>query len=181
MAGEIDRVLNEKLKIAESLDVLTDVIANATTFSLTDYDDTVESADIIDAIVAATVQSELSGFNPTSIVMHPVDVAAFQLVKSSNIPRVQTVAGRMIVNGLMIVKTTQIAKGDFVLGDLKKYRVRRYKNKLVMGWDSDDFSKNKRTIIGESRYLKYISTNEKTTLVKGTYATIAAALLVPAV
>jgi len=181
MAGEIDRVLNEKLRIAESLDVLTAVIAAATTFSLTDYDDTVESADLIDAIVAATAQSDLSGFNPTSIVMHPVDIAAFQLVKSSNVPRIQTVAGRMTVNGLNIIKTTQITKGDFVLGDMKKYRVRRYKNKLVMGWDADDFSKNKRTIIGESRYLKYISTNEKTTLVKGTYATIAAALLVPAV
>lgn len=179
MAGEIDRVLNEKLKVAESLDVLTDVISNATTFSLTDYDNTVDDADIIDAIVAATVQSELSGFNPTAITMHPVDVAAFQLVKSSNIPRVQTIAGRMIVNGLKIVKSTQITKGNFVLGDFKKYRVRRYKNKLVMGWDADDFSKNKRTIIGESRYLKYISSNEKTSLVKGVFATIIAALLKP--
>ena len=155
--------------------------ANSTTFSLTDYDDTVVDADIIDAIVAATVQSELSGFMPSTIVMHPVDVAAFQMIKSSNIPRVQTIAGRLVVNGLRIVKTTQITKGTFVLGDLKKYRVRRYKNKLVMGWDADDFSKNKRTIIAESRYLKYISTNEKTSLIKGTFATIIAALLKPVV
>jgi len=179
MAGEIDRVLTEKLMIAESLDVLTDILANATAFNLTDYDDTVVEADIIDAIVAATVQSELSGFNPTAIAMHPVDIAKFQLVKSANVPRITTVAGRMMVNGLNIVKTTQITKGDFVLGDFKKYRVRRYKNKLVMGWDADDFSKNKRTIIAESRYLKYISTNEKTSLVKGTFATIIAALLKP--
>lgn len=179
MSGEINRVLTEKLMVAESLDVLTDVLANSTTFSLTDYDNAVVDADIIDAIVAATVQSELSGFNPTSIAMHPVDVAAFQMVKSSSIPRVQTIAGRLIVNGLKIVKTTQITKGNFVLGDFKKYRVRRYKNKLVMGWDADDFSKNKRTIIAESRYLKYISSNEKTSLIKGVFATIIAALLKP--
>ena len=176
MSGEINRVLTEKLTVAESLDVLTDVLSNATTFSLTDYDDTVTAPDIIDAIIAATVQSELSGFMPTTIVMHPVDIAAFQMIKSSNIPRIHTVAGRLVVNGLRIVKTTQITKGTFVLGDLKKYRVRRYKNKLVMGWDADDFSKNKRTIIAESRYLKYISSNEKTSLIKGTYATIIAAL-----
>lgn len=180
MAGEINRVLTEKLSIAESLDVLTDVLSNATTFSLTDYDDTVVEADIIDAIVAATVQSELSGYMPTSIVMHPVDIAAFQMIKSANVPRITTDAGRMMVNGLRVVKTTQITKGTFVLGDFKKYRVRRYKNKLVMGWDADDFSKNKRTIIAESRYLKYISTNEKTSLIKGTFATIIAALLKPA-
>lgn len=179
MEGEITRVLNEKLQIAEAADVLADIVTNATTFSLTDYDDAVVAADIIDAIVAATVQSELSGFMPTAIVMHPVDVAAFQMIKSSNIPRVSTEAGRLMVNGLKVVKATQITKGTFVLGDLKKYRVRRYKTKLVMGWDADDFSKNKRTLIAESRYLKYISSNEKTSLVKGTFATIIAALLKP--
>jgi len=179
MSGEINRVLTEKLMIAESLDVLTDILANATTFSLTDFDDTVEGADIIDAIVAATAQSELSGFMPTAIVMHPVDIAKFQLVKSANIPRIQTTANGMMVNGLKIIKTTQITKDNFVLGDFKKYRVRRYKNKLVMGWDADDFSKNKRTIIAESRYLKYISTNEKTSLIKGVFATIKAALETP--
>jgi HK97 family phage major capsid protein len=179
MTGEINRVLTEKLMIAESLDVLTDILSNATTFSLTDFDDTVEGADIIDAIVAATAQSELSGFAPTAIVLHPVDIAKFQLVKSANIPRISTEAGRMMVNGLKIIKTTQITKDNFVLGDFKKYRVRRYKNKLVMGWDADDFSKNKRTIIAESRYLKYISTNEKTSLIKGVFTTIKAALETP--
>lgn len=179
MSGEINRVLTEKLLVAESLDVLTDILSNATTFSLTDFDDSVEGADIIDAIVAATAQSELSGFMPTAIVMHPVDIAKFQLVKSANIPRIQTTANGMMVNGLKIIKTTQITKDNFVLGDFKKYRVRRYKNKLVMGWDADDFSKNKRTIIAESRYLKYISTNEKTSLIKGVFTTIKAALETP--
>jgi len=40
-----------------------------------------------------------------------------------------------------------------------------------MGWDSDDFTKNKRTIIGESRLIQYVSSNEKTSFIKGTFAT----------
>lgn len=176
MEGEINRVLNEKLNLAKSAAVLAGIVSAATTFSLTDFDDTVKDADIIDAIVAATTQSEMSGFVPTSIVMNPIDVAKFQLTKSSNIPRIQTIAGRTMVNGLNVIRTTQVAKGTFVLGDFSKYRVRIHKEKLVMGWDSDDFTKNKRTIIGESRLIQYVSSNEKTSFIKGTFATIIAAL-----
>lgn len=176
MEGEINRVLTEKLNLAKSAAVLSGIVSAATTFSLTDFDDTVKDADIIDAIVAATTQSEMSGIIPTSIVMNPIDVAKFQLTKSSNMPRIQTVAGRTMVNGLNVIRTTQITKGTFVLGDFSKYRVRIHKEKLVMGWDSDDFTKNKRTIIGESRLIQYVSSNEKTSFIKGTFATIIAAL-----
>lgn len=176
MEGEINRVLNEKLNLAKSAAVLAGIVSAATTFSLTDFDDTVKDADIIDAIVSATTQSEMSGFIPTSIVMNPIDVAKFQLTKSSNIPRIQTIAGRTMVNGLNVIRTTQVTKGTFVLGDFSKYRVRIHKEKLVMGWDSDDFTKNKRTIIGESRLIQYVSSNEKTSFIKGTFATIIAAL-----
>ena len=122
MEGEINRVLNEKLTLAKSAAVLSGIVSAATTFSLTDFDDTVKDADIIDAIVAATTQSEMSGFVPTSIVMNPIDVAKFQLTKSSNIPRIQTIAGRTMVNGLNVIRTNQITKGTFVLGDFSKYR-----------------------------------------------------------
>ena len=176
MEGEINRVLNEKLTLAKSAAVLSGIVSAATTFSLTDFDDSTKDADIIDAIVAATTQSEMSGFVPTSIVMNPIDVAKFQLTKSSNMPRIQTIAGRTMVNGLNVIRTTQITKGTFVLGDFSKYRVRIHKEKLVMGWDSDDFTKNKRTIIGESRLIQYVSSNEKTSFIKGTFATIIAAL-----
>ena len=176
MEGEINRVLNEKLTLAKSAAVLSGIVSAATTFSLTDFDDSTKDADIIDAIVAATTQSEMSGFVPTSIVMNPIDVAKFQLTKSSNMPRIQTVAGRTMVNGLNVIRTTQITKGTFVLGDFSKYRVRIHKEKLVMGWDSDDFTKNKRTIVGESRLIQYVSSNEKTSFIKGTFATIIAAL-----
>ena len=176
MEGEINRVLNEKLTLAKSAAVLSGIVSAATTFSLTDFDDSTKDADIIDAIVAATTQSEMSGFVPTSIVMNPIDVAKFQLTKSSNMPRIQTVAGRTMVNGLNVIRTTQITKGTFVLGDFSKYRVRIHKEKLVMGWDSDDLTKNKRTIVGESRLIQYVSSNEKTSFIKGTFATIIAAL-----
>ena len=176
MASEINRVLNEKLAIAKSSAVLTDIIAKATTYSLTDYNLAVVTPDNVDVVVAASTQSQLSGFQPTAIIMHPVDIANFQLIKSANIPRFITDANGMSVNGLRIIPSAQITKDTFVLGDFSKYRVRIYKDKLVMGWDADDFSKNKRTIIAETRLLKYISTNEKTTLVKGTFSTIKTAL-----
>lgn len=176
MEGEINRVLTEKLTIAKSNAVLAGIISAATTFSLTDFNDTVPDADIIDAIVAATTQSEISGFPAISIVMHPVDIAKFQLAKSTNIPRIQTIAGRTTVNGLNVISTTAITKGTFVLGDFSKYRVRIHKEKLVMGHDGDDLTRNRRTIIAESRFIQYVSTNQKTSFVKGTFATIIAAL-----
>lgn len=178
--SEINRVVTEKLMIAESAAVLAAIISAATTFSLTDFDDTVADADEIDAIVAAKAQSVISGFAPQHIVMHPVDIAKFQLTKSSNAPRIITNANGMVVDGLQVIATTQITKGTFVLGDFKKYRVRSYKRKLVMGYDSDDFSKNLRTLIAEHRFIKYVSTNEKTSFIKGTFATIKADLLKPA-
>ncbi len=179
MAGEIRRVLNEKLLVAKSAAVLTDVLAAATTFSLTDFDDKVNDADNVDVIIAAKAQSVLSGFVPQHIVMHPVDIAMLQLAKSTNVPRISTQAGTMMVDGLTIIPSTQITKDNFVLGDFSKFRVRIYKDKLVMGWDADDFSKNKRTIIAETRMLKYISTNEKTSLIKGVFSTIKTALETP--
>lgn len=176
MSGEINRVLNEKLYVKKSADVLADIITNATAFNLTDFNGTVPSADIIDAIIVATAQSTLSGFQPKHIVMHPVDIAKFQLAKSSNIPRVSTVAGVMEVNGLKVIQSLQATKGDFILGDFSKYRVRIYKEKLIIGLDGNDLTENKRTIIGETRLIKYVSSNEKTSFVKGTFATIQAAI-----
>lgn len=179
MAGEIRRVLNEKLLVAKSAAVLTDILSAATTYSLTDFDDKVNDADNVDVIIAAKAQSVLSGFVPQHIVMHPVDIAMLQLAKSTNVPRITTQAGTMMVDGLTIIPSTQITKDNFVLGDFSKFRVRIYKEKLVMGWDADDFSKNKRTIIAETRMLKYISTNEKTSLIKGVFSTIKTALETP--
>lgn len=176
MSGEINRVLNEKLYVKKSADVLADIIANATAFNLTDFNGTVPSADIIDAIVVATAQSTLSGFQPKHIVMHPVDIAKFQLAKSNNIPRISTVAGVMEVNGLKVIQSLQATKGDFILGDFSKYRVRIYKEKLIIGLDGNDLTENKRTIIGETRLIKYVSSNEKTSFVKGTFATIQAVI-----
>ena len=176
MSGEINRVLNEKLAMAKSSAILTDILAKATTYSLTDYNGKVNDADNVDVVVAAATQSLLSGFAPTAIIMHPVDIAACQLAKSVNMPRVATDANGLTINGLRVIPSAQITKDNFVLGDFSKYRVRIYKEKLVMGWDADDFSKNKRTIIAETRLLKYISTNEKTTLVKGVFSTIKTAL-----
>lgn len=179
MAGEIRRVLNEKLLVAKSSAVLTSILSAATTFSLTDFDDKVNDADNVDVIIAAKAQSVLSGFMPQHIVMHPVDIAMLQLAKSTNIPRISTQAGTMMVDGLTIIPSTQITKDNFVLGDFSKYRVRIYKDKLVMGWDADDFSKNKRTIIAETRMLSYVSTNEKTSFIKGVFSTIKTALETP--
>ena len=118
----------------------------------------------------------MSGFQPKHIVMHPVDIAKFQLAKSSNIPRVSTVAGVMEVNGLKVIQSLQATKGDFILGDFSKYRVRIYKEKLIIGLDGNDLTTNKRTIIAETRLIKYVSSNEKTSFVKGTFATIQAAI-----
>jgi hypothetical protein len=176
MSGEVNRVINEKLMAKDSADILTDIIANATTYSLTDYNGTVKDADIIDAVVVASAQSTLSGFAPQHIAMHPIDIAKFQLSKSSNIPRIVTTAGGMEVNGLRVIRTTNVAKGTFALGDFSKYRVRIYKRKLIIGLDGNDLTENKKTIVAETRMIKYVSSNEKTSFVKGTFATIIAAI-----
>ena len=74
------------------------------------------------------------------------------------------------------VEEKQLLRGDFILGDFSKYRVRIYKEKLIIGLDGNDLTENKRTIIGETRLIKFVSSNEKTSFVKGTYATIQAAI-----
>ena len=176
MASEIRRVLNEKINVKNQADVLAGIITNATAFNLTDYNGTVPSADIIDAIVVATAQSTLSGFAPKHIALNPIDIAKFQLAKSSNIPRVITTASGIEVNGLKVIKSTNVTKGTFVLGDFSKYRVRLHSQKLNIGWDGNDFTKNLRTILAETRIIKFVSSNEKTSFVKGTVATIISAI-----
>ena len=154
---------------------MADIITNATTFNLTDFNGTVPNADIIDAIIVATAQSNMSGFQPKHIVMHQ-SILLNSISKITNIPRVSTVAGAMEVNGLKVIRSLQATKGIFVLGDFSRYRVRIYKEKLIIGLDGNDLTENKRTIIGETRLIKYVSSNEKTSFVKGTYADIQAVI-----
>lgn len=179
----IRRAIDDKLDIQIQNDVIEGIVSKATTYNITDYDGKVEKASMMDVINAAIAQSMLSGFTPSTIVLNPIDVISLRFIKSTDGTPVVNYFNEgklaMLNNGLVIRMNKLMKKGDFVLGDMSRYRVMMYKRSINIGLDGDDFTKNRVTILAEARYIKMCSTNEKTTFVKGTFAAIMAKISKP--
>jgi hypothetical protein len=86
----------------------------------------------------------------------------------------------MSVSGVRIVENTGITAGDFLIMDGTKSSVfTRESMSIEVGFDSDDFTKNLRTVRAEWRGLNRIKGNDDTAFVTGTFSTAKAALETP--
>jgi hypothetical protein len=83
----------------------------------------------------------------------------------------------LVVDGVPIIPTTLVTVGEYLIGNFDlAMLVTRNEVMINIGLDSDDFTKNLRTILAEWRGLSLVKNNDRTAFVKGVFATDIAAI-----
>lgn len=184
--------LKDKHDIFKDNQIFSYINATATTFVTGTLADTVVSPNIIDVVNAMQVRVltapnyvDEPDFYVDTVLMNPIDFYTyFATVKDAmgrNLYSDQMMlGGSMIYNGLRFISTNQVTAGNIIAFDSAKIDVTNYEPYHVeMGWVNDDFIKNQRVILGESRGHIYIKEHDKRAFVKGNIATIIADLTKP--
>lgn len=133
------------------------------------------------ATVISVIEAQSEGnFVPNLVLMNTMDALAMKLTKDNQgrylLPPFITKDGKQI-EGVQVVTKPFINQGEFVVGDFKLvnlYNVWTFK--VLIGMENDDFGKNMRTLIGESRLHLYLTQNDRRAFVKGTFANVITAL-----
>ena len=85
-----------------------------------------------------------------------------------------------MMDGIPIVESTLVTQGEYLIGAFDKaLLVTRQGMRIDIGLDSDDFTKNLRTILAEWRGCTIVKNNDRSAFVAGTFATDIAALETP--
>jgi len=161
---------------------LEGILTFAQNFSAGTFANTIISANILDVIRVAMSQIEAAKFVPTHVVLNPVDVAKMQLTKTSQGEYTTPIFypsanGEMRVANLVVVSTTYMTAGTFLVGDMSKANLRMRENvNIQVGYVNDDFQRNMVSILAEARAVHYIKLNDVNAFVKGTISTAIAAL-----
>jgi len=144
---------------------------------------TVDNANEIDVLIVAMDQIAIADQEmPDFITMFPSDVTALKLIKTSTtdrryVDRLTMVAGQLSLDGVPIIATTLETAGEFLIGNgnlatlYDKGSIR-----IDVGLDGNDFTENKRTILGEWRGALVVETNDRSAFVTGVFATAKTAL-----
>lgn len=161
---------------------LEGILLFAQTFSAGTFANTIISANILDVIRVAMSQVEAAKFVPTHVVLNPVDVAKMQLTKTTQGEYTTPIFypsanGEMRVANLVVVSTTFMTAGSFLVGDMSKANLRMRENvNIQVGYVNDDFQRNMVTILAEARAVNYVKLNDVNAFVKGTISVAIAAL-----
>lgn len=198
MLGDIDFMrseINNELSVRMALDIddqilngdnvgqnLNGIITQATAYSAGVFAATVTDPNLVDVLTTAVDQIVLANHFPTVHVLHHSDLTTLRLIKAGAadgeyVSRIQEVAGTMVLDGIPVVANNGIAQGEFLTMDGTKDTVfSRGEATIQIGLDSDDFTKNFRTILIEWRGLNRIKGNDTTAFVTGNIAAAIAAL-----
>ena len=155
----------------------------ASPFAAGVFSGTVDNANSIDVLICAMDQIAIADQPfPDFITMYPSDVTALKLIKTSTtdkryVDRLTVIAGQLSLDGVPIIATTLETAGEYLIGNgdlatlYDKGSVR-----IDVGLDGNDFTENKRTILGEWRGALVVETNDRSAFVTGVLATDAAAI-----
>ena len=191
MRSEINNELTERLNLDIDDQILNGdnvgqnlngVITQSTAYSAGIFAGTVTDPNLVDVLVTAENQVEIANHMANVHVVHPSDKTALRLIKAGAtdgmyVSRIQDVAGSMTLDGIPIVSNTGIAQDTFLTMDGSKATVfSRGEATIQIGLDSDDFTKNMRTVLIEWRGLNRIKGNDTTAFVTGTISTAISAL-----
>lgn len=161
---------------------LVGILQNATAWSAGTFAGTVHEANELDVLRVALSQIEGANFNANYILMNPVDVAKFDVRKTTTgeytQPMIYTdLNGVKRYNGIEIISNNGVTAGTFLVGDFTKSNLRvREDMNIQVGYVNDDFTKNLLTILCEARATHYVKTNHYGAFVKGTFSTAKASL-----
>ncbi|HEX4888574.1 MAG TPA: phage major capsid protein [Luteibaculaceae bacterium] len=149
----------------------------------------VDNANEFDVLHAAALQiEEADQPSPNFAFVHPSIYYKIMHLKVSATDRryveynemISVVDGMMYIGGMMVVKSTLVAPGDFLVGysPYANFYTKEAMS-ITVGLDSDDFTKNFRTVLAEWRGVVFVKNNDRTAFVKGDFTTAKAALETP--
>lgn len=135
-----------------------------------------------DVLRAARAQIVSLNFDPTHVFINPIDGANMDLTKDANgrpiMMEYRDNEGRLF--RLQPIETNQIPVGSFLMGDMRRYKVRNYQPfSVYYGWVNDDFERNLVTVIGERRLHSYLATNHIGAFVYDQFADVQTAITAP--
>lgn len=142
----------------------------------------VPGANILDVIRILKAQVQGNNQEPTHVLLHPEDVAKLEISKSvsGEYTFPYWMNGQLLVSGLTIVATTNIATDTIVLGDFSKLIVKiREDVNLTVGYENDDFTRNMVTILAEARLVQYIKNNQLSAFVTDSITAVIADIVAP--
>ena len=139
----------------------------------------VDEANEVDVLVSAALQIELAQEGdaaPNYIFVHPSLLAKLKTIKLSStdkryVDRLMMVGQTLLMDGIPIIKSTLIPRGEYLIGDFSKaLLVQREGLRIDIGFDADDFTKNLRTIRAEWRGAVVVKNNDRSAFVAGIFA-----------
>lgn len=164
---------------------LTGIVSLATAWSAGGFANTVYNANEVDSLVVGLNQIKLAYQSTANlaVIMHPSDVTALKLVKVSStdkryVERLSQVGSTLMIDGYPIIEDNQMTAGTFLIVDFGKMLIAQKGGISVeVGLNGSDLINNTRTIVAEWRGQVIIENNDRTGIIKGTFATTNAALL----
>jgi HK97 family phage major capsid protein len=181
MAG-LDQAVEYSLINGAGGNDLDGLLSFAQTFAAGTFAASIPSANVSDVIRVAKAQIQAADFEPTHVLLNPEDAAKIELTKTQTgeytYPAFWDM--NMRVAGLIVVTSTNINAGTFLVGDMSKSNVRIRENmSLQVGYVNDDFQRNMVTILAEMRLCHYVKNNQVNAFVTGSFATAIAAIELP--
>jgi len=162
---------------------LVGILENAIPWAVGSFAGQVAVPNQLDVLRVAIAQIETALFQPNYIVMHPTDVAKFDVTKTTygeyTQPMIYTdLNGVKRYNGIEIIVNTGIDVDTFLVGDFTKSNLRvREEMNIQVGFVNDDFTKNLFTVLCEARATHYVKTNHYGAFVSGNFTDAIVALL----
>lgn len=161
-------------------DNISGILDNATPFAAGSLAGTVNEANEYDVLRAAIKQVNLNNFYPNAILLNPSDAAQMDLDKGTDghylLPPFSS-SDNTIIKGVRVVVSNYVTAGDFIVGDLTRYKGKMRENITIdMGYKDGDWQKNFVSFRGEARFFGYIPTNHYGAIVTGDFTTAKAAL-----
>lgn len=190
----VDKVLQAaESEIYQGANFTTNLRSVASAFDATVADDgsaspAIVNANFVDVLATAMTQIEVNqemDAEANAIFMHPADVLALGKLNAAKVSdtdkryvdRVINSASGLTVDGVRIIKSTLVSRGEYIVGDFTKaLLVEREGLSIEFGFDSDDFTKNLRTIRAEWRGCLVVEQPDRSAFVAGDFATDIAAL-----
>ena len=185
--GAIQNTLRRKHDIARQADLLgatNGLLSFATPFNAAILGgvkvDAPQYYDVLAALVAGISSESEGSYVPNVIFVNTLDNLKKMLTKDANqnyvMPPFADADGN-IIEGVRVVAKPSIAAGTFIVGDFKNVILRNlWEYTVRFGWENADFTNNMITMVGESRYHLYTTTNDKRGIVSGTFADVITAL-----
>ncbi len=165
---------------------LNGVVTQASAFSAATVGaNTVDNANEVDVLTVAMAQIDIAQEGDASanaIMMHPADIAKLKLEKLSAtdkryVGRLMAAGQNLSLDGVPIVPSTLIAKGDYLIGDFAFAElVQREGMAIEIGYEGTDFKDGFRTIRCQWRGAVVVRHNRRSAFIAGDFATDQAAL-----